>query len=99
MRSSDRARGPGAGTGTGSTGAEYSARELWRRGHRRRRDMTVIGIPEKLIQRALELGINVSMYRLVPEQKRTALLLKDIEREEQLRKHPELSRERRRGPR
>ncbi len=61
--------------------------------------MTVIGIPEKLIQRALELGINVSMYRLVPEQKRTALLLKDIEREEQLRKHPELSRERRRGPR
>lgn len=61
--------------------------------------MKIIGIPEELIRRAQELGINVSMYRLVPEQKRTALLLKDVEREEQLRKRPELNRERKRGPR
>ena len=42
--------------------------------------MKIYGIPEELISRAQALGINVSMYCLVPAQKRAALLLKDVER-------------------
>ena len=62
-----------------------------------RRVMKIYGIPEELIWRGQALGINVSMYSLVPAQKRAALLLKDVEREELLRNEAERENQRRAG--
>ena len=59
--------------------------------------MKIYGIPEELITRAQALGINVSMYCLVPAQKRAALLLKDVEREALLRNEAERENQRRAG--